>query len=253
MFLLSLVTAKSIEIEFPKGDEFEADKNITLKITLRDSNNNPLAGEVSIILEDPVRENKIEKIVPSKEVVSIYLGKGAAQGYWSITATHPDSEDTTAQFKIKINEKIKFELKEDLLTITNTGNTKYTKPFQIRIGEYLGEAQNFDLEIGEKESFILIAPKGIYNIAVIVEDDILFSKTDVSLKGNGLTGKAIGALPETASKRSPVTGGIRPKNYEETFFGYFRNSKFIYVFVLVVFGVMVLLAIERKYRQKAGK
>ena len=135
-----------------------------------------------------------------------------------------------------------------------TGNTRYVKPFQIVIGDYVGETQEFDLDIGGSKSFTLVAPKGTYNLKVIVDGEVLYSKTDVPLEGKGFTGEAIGAIDDSTSQRSGLTGGISPdEESHEAILGYLKDSKLTYVFVIVVFGTAILLAIERRYRKKVKK
>jgi hypothetical protein len=100
----------------------------------------------------------------------------------------------------------------------------------------------------------LVAPEGIYNIKVSDGVSTPLEIGGVKLTEKGLTGKTIGILDEEASKRSPVTGGISPEeDSDEALLSYIRNSKFVYVFVLVIFGAMILLAIEKRYRKKVGK
>jgi hypothetical protein len=252
IFLISFVAAQhKIEV-IPTQEAFEAGESITLRVSLLDSDNNPVYDEVTVILEDSSK-NKIEKIVNSNELVSIDLGETAAFGQGVITAKYQDAI-STGIFFINANENIDFELSEDTLIITNTGNTRYVKPFQIVIGEYVGETQEFDLEIGESKSFTLVAPEGTYVLKVIVDGEVLFSKNDVPLKGKGFTGEAIGAIDDSSSKRSGLTGGISPdEGSHEAVLGYLKNNKLTYVFVFVIFGTMILLAIERRYRKKIKK
>lgn len=251
-FLLSFVVAQEYKIEVTTTQEaFEAGEAITLRISLLDLNNKPIYDEVSIILEDSAKNQK-EETIQANELVSIDFEQ-ATYGQGTITATYGEST-TTSIFFINANENIEFELGENTLMITNTGNTKYTKPFQIIIGDYVGETQNFNLEVGESKTFKLVAPEGTYALKVIVDGEVLFSKNDVPLSSKGLTGEAIGAIDESASQRSSLTGGISPdEESHEAILGYLKSSKLTYVFVLVIFGTMILLAIERNYRKKVKK
>lgn len=252
IFLLSFVVAQEYKIEVATTQEaFEAGETITLRVSLLDSNNNPIYDEVSIILEDSSKNRK-QEIIQSNELVSIDFEQ-ATFGQGIITANYQESTSTSIFF-INANEDIEFELGENVLIITNTGNTKYTKPFQISIGDYIGKEQNFDLIVGESQSFKLVAPEGTYTLKVIVDGKVLFSKNDVPLASKGFTGEAIGAIDESASKRSGLTGGISPdEESHEAILGYLKNSKLTYIFVLVIFGTMILLAIERRYKKKISK
>ena len=252
ILLISFVAAQyNIDITTTQ-EAFEAGEAITLRVSLLDSDNKPIYDKVTVILEDSSK-NKIEQIVNSNELISIDLGETAAFGQGIITAKYQDTT-STGIFFVNANENIEFELSENTLTITNTGNTRYVKPFQIVIGEYVGETQEFDLEVGESKIFTLVAPEGTYTLKVIVDGGVLFSKTDVPLESKGFTGEAIGAIDESASQRSSLTGGISPdEESHEAVLGYLKNSKLTYVFVLVIFGTMILLAVERRYRKKVKK
>ena len=233
-------------------ETFGAGENIAFIITLYDYQNNPIDGEISVVIEDADKKTKIEQTVLSKKLTSIDLGEEANSGQWDITAEY-GSVKAVGVFFVKANEQIEVELNEDVLTLTNIGNTRYTENIEIKIGGTSGIKEP-RLNIGEKVSYRLIAPEGVYNIKVIVDGAVIFSKTDVPLTGKGLTGDVIGALDEETSQRSPLTGGISPdEDSDEAILSYLRDSKFAYVFVLVIFGAMILLAVERNYRKRLVK
>jgi len=244
IFLSSLVIAQEYKIGISTLKEtFEAEENISIRISLLDSQNNPINDEVSVILEDAEKKIKTEQTILSNEFTEMNL-KGATHGQGTITARYKDVE-VKGFFIIEIKELAKFELEENTLTITNIGNTKYTRTVQIMIGETTGIKEP-KLDVGKKVSYKLVAPDGVYSIRV-TDGKTTLTQNEVKLTG---TGKVIGALDETPSKRSPVTGGIRPEDSEENILSYFKDSKFIYIFVFVVLGAMILLAIERRYRKK---
>jgi len=252
IFLIFLISAQEYKIEVTTTSEsFNAGEPITLKVSLLNENNNPIYDNVNVILEDSSK-NKIEQIVNSNDLVSVEF-KGATFGQGIITAKYKEFI-TTGIFFINANEDIEFELSENTLTITNIGNTRYVKPFQISIGNYVGEIQTLDLDIGEFKNFKLVAPDGTYTLQVIVDGKVLFSKNDVPLSSEGFTGEAIGAIDESATTRSGLTGGISPDQEDhEAVLGYLKNSKFSYIFIIVVFGTAILLAIERQFRKKVKK
>lgn len=249
IFLTSLIIAQNSKIEVSTAkDVFEAGEKITLKVSLFDENNKPINDNVNVILEDAEKTKIIEKQIPSNQFVEIELGEGATYGYWTIKAVYNDVE-ATGIFSIEANELAKFEIQEDKLIITNIGNTEYTKTVQIRIGDTIG-IKNPELTVSESISYRLIAPEGVYSIK-ITDGKTTLERSDVQLTG---TGRAIGAIDERISQRSGITGITSPgEKQDEELFSYFRNSSFVYVFVLVIFGAMILLAVERNYRKKADK
>ena len=241
VFLSAFVLAESIDIEFPLGDNFEAGENITLKVSIFDEQNNPLGGNVELTLEDAEKRKKIEKTILSKEILEIDLGEGAIHGFWTVTAKYQDIE-TSEIFTVEIEELAKFEIHDDVLTITNIGNTRYTKTVQIVIGDTVGIKEP-KLDVGKSITFRLIAPEGDYEIR------ITDGRTSIQRSGVALTGNVVGILDERIVGGNTLTGGIKPE--DDFSLMYLKNNKFIYVFILVVFGAMILLTIERNYRKKA--
>ena len=241
IFLSAFVLAESINIEFPLGDNFKAGENITLKVSIFDEQNNPLSGNIELTLEDAEKRKKIEKTIPSKEIVEIDLGEGAIHGFWTLTAKYQDIE-TIEIFTVEIEELAKFEVHDDMLTITNIGNTRYTKTVQIVIGDTVGIKEP-KLDVGKSITFRLIAPEGDYNIR------ITDGRTSIQRSNVALTGNVIGILDERIAGGNTLTGGIKPE--DDASLIYLKNNKFIYIFILVVFGAMILLTIERNYRKKA--
>jgi len=239
----SFVLAQSLSIEFPLGDNFKAGENITLKVSLFDGSNNPIEGKIKLTLEDSENRKKIEKTVSSKEITGIDLGEGALHGFWTVTAKYKDIE-TSEIFTVEIKELAKFEINGDVFTITNIGNTKYTKTVQIVIGDTIGIKEP-KLDVGESVTFRLIAPKGNYNVKV---SD---GRTSIQRSDVALTGNVVGILDERIAGGNILTGGIKPK--DEVSMSYLKKNKFIYVFIFVIFGATILLAIERNYRKKAKK
>lgn len=249
IFLTSIVVAQTYKLEIsPTKNIFEAGEPVTIRISLLDAQNNPINDQVEITIEDAEKRIKIKDSVPSNKIISIDIGNTASYGQGTITANYK-GEEAKGFFDIKINELVKFDLEEDNLRITNIGNTRYTNTVQITIGETTG-IKHPKLNVGESVSYKLVAPEGTYNIKV-TDGKTTFTQGGVQLTG---TGQVIGALDETAGTRSPVTGGVRPdKDDDIGFLSYVRNSSLIYVFVVVIFGAMILLAIERRYSKKLNK
>ncbi|MBI3623068.1 hypothetical protein HY212_03235 [Candidatus Pacearchaeota archaeon] len=248
LVLLSLVSAKSINIDFPNGNEFEAGTPITFKATLYDDQGKPMDGNILVTIEDFEKKISIEKTVLSKEVVTLDLGDKATSGQGVINAQYQDIK-AISFFDIGSKELARFDLEGSTLTVTNIGNTKYSRTITIKIGETIGTKQP-NLEPGEKISYRLVAPDGTYNIVVNDGKESLV-RGSVPLSG---TGQAIGAIDNSGAGRSPVTGGISPsQNSDDAVLSYLKNNTFVYVFILVIFGAMILIAIERQYRKKSGR
>lgn len=253
--LSSLVIAQGYKMEIstiPEDKIFESKETIQIKVTLYDSYNKLIDDEISVILEDVKGTRIKEATIRSNNFERIELTGEAVSGEGKIIARYKDLE-VKASFFIKEKKLAKFELQEDKLTITNIGNTEYDKIVYITIGDTTG-TKTPKIDIGESVSYRLVAPEGVYNVRVSDGVSPPLEVGEVKLTGKGLTGKTIGILDEEVSKRSPVTGGISPKEEsDEALLSYIRDSKFVYVFILVIFGAMILLAIEKRFRKKVEK
>jgi hypothetical protein len=247
IFLISFVIAEDYSLEVSTlKDTFQQGEKISIKVTVYDSEGKLVNDNVDVVLQDASKTTMVEETITSNTIQEIEIGEKASYGQGEIIATYKESE-AKGTFTIEIEELVKFEIKDENLIITNIGNTQYTKTVQITIGETTGVKQP-KLNPGKSISYKLVAPEGVYNIK-ITDGKTTLTQGDIKLTG---TGKVIGALDQTASSRSPVTGGISPdENSEEALLSYVKNSKFVYTFVLVIFGAMVLLAIERRYSKKA--
>jgi len=241
IILASFVIAEKIEIS--TDDQIAAGQMLTLKVSIYDYNNNLIKDDLEITIRDAGKTQEIKQTISSDNPVNINLGENAPAGLWTIKATYKDIEATTV-FSIESNKLVKFDIVEDKLIIKNIGNTKYSETVQILIGESVG-SKDVELEIGEETSFRLIAPDGTYNV-VVTDGETEYRKSDIQL-----TGKVIGILDEElVSGSSPVTGGLKPSEEEESFYSGIKNSSFVYVFILAIIGAGILLAVERKFRKK---
>lgn len=245
IILLSAIVLAQNKIEISNiKEKYSPNENITLRISLYNSNNVPINDQVIVSLTDPQKIRTPEKTVQSNELAEINIGENPSSGTWTINASYKDKNtgeqiSKIALFFVDLNELAKFELQEDKLTITNIGNTRYAKTVNIIIGDSVGTRQ-VDLFVGESISFKLIAPQGEYNIK------ITDGTTTISREKVALTGEVVGFLEEGSDNLgSSITGTIGKKSI--------LNSSFVYIFVLTIFAAGILLAVERHYRKKLGK
>ena len=244
--MLSLVSAAKLKVEMPES--FSSGNEVSFKVLIYDSENNLVQDNVDITIEDVEKIRIVEKTVPSNQVINEDLGEEAKSGLWIITASYQDAE-LKEFFTIKPNQEIKFEIQGDKLIVTNIGNTRYVDDIYIVLGDSTGTkevSKEINLNIGEEISFRLLAPDGTYTITV-TDGETTITEGDVTL-----TGQVIGILDERLTTgSSPVTGGIRPKEEDSGIYGTIRDKSYVYVFILVVIGAAILLAIERRFRKRA--
>lgn len=248
IFALSatFVSAYRIDIAFPNGNEFDAAQPVTFKTTLYDDSGAPIDGAIDITIQDS--EKRItQTTVQSKEVASVTLRETASSGQGIITA-QAQGERAIAFFEVGREELAQFELDGDRLIVKNIGNTPYTRTISITIGDTTG-TQTPNIDIGEEASYRLIAPQGAYNIRV-TDGKTSLIRGGIQLTG---TGNVIGAIDNAASQASGITGGVSPEEGDIALLSYLKQNKFVYVFVAVIFGAMILIAIERNYKRRVGK
>jgi len=242
IILISVVSAQKLDVKTTK-ETFKADENITFIVSLLDSQNSPIDAEVNVIFESPNKNNNLETKVFTNKLSEISLGDKADYGSWKIIVKYEDLESNSLFF-MEENELLKFSLEGDVVKVKNIGNIKFAKKIDILIGD-TGYQKEINLNVGEETSFRLLAPDGTYDIRITGGKTTL-TKSDISL-----TGKAIGTLDEEMiSSDNPITG-INPE--EETgvdgnITSRVRNS--FYIFILVLVGATIVLAIERHYRKR---
>ena len=247
LFLLSIaiISAQATKIDVSTIKEsFQPGENITLKVSLYDENNIPINDLVKINLEDAEKRKNIEKIISSNQLIEISLGEMATKGYWNINAEYQTLKSKSI-FIVETQEMVKFEIENDVLTITNIGNTQYHKTIQIAIGDTIGIKEPA-LDIGEKASYRLIAPEGSYSIR------ITDGQTTVSKENVALTGNVIGVLDKNIGNQAGLTGGIKPEDGNDLSYESLKKSSFTYIFVLAIFGATILIVIERFYRKRTA-
>lgn len=230
------------------NDNIKPGENVSFSVDVFDENNIPIKTLVSIVIEDANKKTRIEKTISSGEQTNIELDKNANFGYWKIIASYKDSSNQIAQdnylFNVEMQENVKFEMNNDVLTIENTGNSVYEKSVQIVIGNTIG-TKNVRLDAGEKTDIRLTAPDGVYDIKISDGKNTL-TKNSVQL-----TGKVIGVLDENVLASPPLTGLNPEKDDSFSVESFMKKQKFIYFFLAFVVGAAILLAIERNYRKKA--
>lgn len=245
ILLASLVSAQGEKIEVSTLKEgYTPGEVITFKVSLFDSQNKPLNVDVQVAFENAAKTKRVEATVASNRLVDMNLDEKSTAGYWSVTAKYGGIE-SKALFIIETSELVRFDLEGDILTITNIGNTPYTRDVQILIGDTLG-VKKTGLDVGEKVSFRLIAPNGVYSVRV-TDGKTTFSRADVALTGN-----AIGILDERIKSSNPITGA-RLSEESDNVFLFNKSNIFAYVFILVIVGAAILLVIERSYARSARK
>ncbi len=157
--------------------------NLRFTPILVDQTDNSIKDEVSVIITDEKLYRVFEKIVNSGEAVDYNIPTNTSSGYYRVAVSKDNFTDSEIFY---VNEKplVSFELLNETLIVTNIGNVRYTKYFQIELN---GKTfvKSLDLDLGEKKEFKLTGD-GQYNIKI---GD---GETQLIREGVSLTGHAVG-------------------------------------------------------------
>jgi len=169
--------ALSSQLVDPEGE-------LSYTILLSDQADMVAIDDVSIRIYGPTDEIFEESLVKSEETNVFPIGSNYTPGDWSIEASY---QDLKARKTINVNrlERASFEIVNNSLIVTNTGNIPYIRPIEVSIG---GTSKIVDIElgVGESEELKLEAPDGNYNVEV--NDGDVVSDLGTAF----LTGRAIG-------------------------------------------------------------
>ena len=205
---------------------------------------NLLEGIVEVIFSDDLGISEIKLNVNSNEENALQVSENFSSLGWYVRAKYEDKE-VKRPFMIQENSEVEFLWEDNKLIIKNKGNVRYTRTVQITIGD---ETESYvqNIPIGGQKVWMLVAPEGNYNIEV-TDGTNTFTKKDVELTSIG-TGNAIGAMGESQQITGLLGGPIAPEKMDKAFIPTDKSYVAI-TFILAVFGLVILLFIERRKRK----
>jgi len=157
---------------------------IRFRMLIYDQAEEEMTREVGIKVYNTEEDIILQKVVNSGKEESLRIEKDSKPGYWKIEAFALNFTSKKL-FYVEELETASFEIENNTLIITNTGNVVYRKPIEVYIGEHL-DIKNIELGVGEKMKFRLSAPDGEYGVRV---SD---GKNQESFESVALTGSTIG-------------------------------------------------------------
>jgi hypothetical protein len=244
MFLVSFAAAQiSLDVSGLKNEEYSVGEEITFKIILLDDKNF-IERETEVILYDALKKTEISMIVKSGEDKSIKIDNKFPGGLWTIKAIYQENS-VERTFLISENAEVEFIIQGDELIIKNTGNTRYTKTVQVKIGDKSNSyVQN--IGVGDEKVLKLISPTGSYSIE-ITDGKSTIKRDNVQLHG---TGNVVGAVDKNLIGYTGFAGAndLDPKNNER--FISMDKLPLALIFIGGVFILIVLIIIERKLSKK---
>ncbi len=222
------------------NSEVNPGESIKVKAILHDQTGEKIDATAFITVKDSENRIVYQTETATGEFIEYTVPEKELPAEWSIFAI---SEKLSAEssFKIKPLEKIKVEIANNTIILTNTGNVPYTKPVTVKINSSFLEI-NTSLEVGETKRYLLTAPDGNYHVEVIVPSDKNGTENWEEIVSGSvmLTGDAIGVKEASAALkivRYPlawifvlaILGFIAytlfKKGYKRSFFGSLRVRK----------------------------
>jgi len=247
IFLISLITAQthSIDISGLKSEDYSIGEDLNIKVILLE-NEEYISQDVELTLSDALEKKVITKNIKSNTDTTIQIGNDFPSGLWNVKATYQET-GVERTFSIGESSSVEFLIEEDELIIRNTGNVRYTKIVQIKIGsETNSYTQN--IRVGNEKRLKLISPKGQYNIEV-TDGTTSIKRENVQLFG---TGNVIGAVDEDLIGYTGFAGAGDPSKMDDQFFSTSKLPVAL-VFIAAVFGLAVLMAIQKRVTKKKSK
>ena len=205
-----VIPGTSLEVKAVLHDQSGTEMNSTSFITIKDSNDKIMEQtqqNTGDFLEFPVNYNQ-------------------APAEWNV---HAVSSQLTADstFNILENKKVKIDLVNKTVTITNVGNVPYNNTVVIRIANE-SFPTDVSLNVDESKKFLMTAPEGGYNIEITTPE------------GDKVTGMAVLTGKSLNVSEASGEGGIMM----------FLKQPAIWIFIILVLGVGTFL-IFNKTRKKS--
>ena len=165
-------------------------------VLLSDQAGDALVEDVSVILYYPNGTIIEKRLVKSGSAETLSIKNNDIPGYWKISASLGELSATKTFFVDEL-EQANFQLANDTMIITNTGNIDYAKPVAFGIGGKK-EIIQVNISVGQTKKYRISAPDGNYDISV---DD----GTSVSSFGSSfLTGNAISVQDLSLTSSLPL-------------------------------------------------
>ena len=227
----------SLDISGLQSESYSVGDNLEFKIILLE-NQEKISDSVEILIYDIQETKKVQKTTSSDQQISVQLEENFPSGLWTIEVSY-NNETVERTFTIKEKSSIEFNIEENKLIIKNNGNIRYQKTIQITIGD-TKQSKTLNIPVNEQKEWQLVAPKGTYDIH-ITDGENTFTKKNIQLVG---TGNVIGAIDENLIGYSGFGSALAAGDIENQFIS-LNKVPMALVFVLVVFGLGILIGIER--------
>lgn len=157
-------------------------ESFTVGVEIFDQSGIEMEGTVFVKIVSP--ENKgIESTIQAGEFNTFDFVSNSSVGVWRVIASFNNMIEER-EFEMLGIQKVKFDIKDSVLSVTNVGNVLYNKTIRVQVGN---ETRELDLNIekGETRKFNIGAPNGEYE--VMIDDGENSISQQVLLTGNAVS------------------------------------------------------------------
>ena len=135
------------------------------KVVLHDQNGKSISNYDAYIAVKDSSGNIIQKITSkTDEVFNYKVNNSQAPSSFTVSA-YAGGLVNSATFEVPEYKKINYEILNDTLVLTNSGNVFYNGTLNVTIGNSVVEVP-FSLKVGESQKYAISAPDGSYNVLV---------------------------------------------------------------------------------------
>ncbi len=180
----------SLEI-FVESKELAPGETLLAKTVLHDQTGLQMDASSNIIVQNNKGKIMEQKEIATDEFLELKIPSDSLPSNWTIKASSNQLASESA-FRIKGVEKIKTEIIDKTLIITNIGNVLYNNTMLVKVGE---QPLNIEvlLDVGEAQKYILSAPDGEYGVEVVVggkssmNENVLLTGKAVDIRESGIS------------------------------------------------------------------
>ncbi|MFH1801793.1 MAG: hypothetical protein ABH804_03120 [archaeon] len=174
----------SLEIAF-ETKEVIPGTDLRVKSILHDQTGEKIKSTAIMTVKD--YNNKIleQREISTDEYFELPIKHNEPPRDWTVVSVS-NRLTAEAKFKITENKKVKLDIINSTLIITNIGNVPYNETVLVKISEQTINIKT-NLKIDEVQKYSLTAPNGEYQVEVIADENSIISEQVL------LTGKAISA------------------------------------------------------------
>ncbi|MBI5148052.1 hypothetical protein HZA33_00040 [Candidatus Pacearchaeota archaeon] len=179
------------------NDSFIPGSILTVKALLYDQAGNEIKDIVRLEIYDSRGNNLVQEGIETSLSKNYQIPNNATAGDWKIYVSISDLREERIIYIPKY-ESASVELVNNKLVVTNTGNVPYKKTLEIKFssgGTEIDKTKKVVLDVDDKQSFLLEAPNGTYDVSVNALSDGTETIEEVKeFRSVPLTGRATAVL-----------------------------------------------------------